>query len=93
MSKIILLLCCAQFFTKDIKHGLLDLRQKFTLAKFKTKKSAPTPESNDSKPKIVDDISTPEIEKSTSNSDSSNDPSKDSSIDQAKKSAKDKNIG
>ncbi len=34
------------------------------------------PESNDSKPKIADDIDTPEIEKSTSVSDSSNDPSK-----------------
>jgi hypothetical protein len=62
------------------------------LAKFKKKKSAPMPESNDSKPKIADDIDTPEIEKSTSVSDSSNDPSKNSSIDQAEKSAKDKKL-
>jgi len=62
------------------------------LAKFKKKKSAPTPEPEDSKPKIGDDIGTPEIEKSTSVSDSSNDPPKDSPIDQAKKSAKDKKL-
>ena len=61
------------------------------MAKFKKKKSAPTPESNDSKSKIVDGISTPEIEKSTSVSDSSNDPPKDSPIDQAKKVQKIKN--
>jgi hypothetical protein len=62
------------------------------LAKFKKKKSAPTPESNDSKSKIADNIDTPEIEKSTSVSDSSNDPSKNSPIDQAEKSAKDKKL-
>jgi len=56
------------------------------LAKFKKKKSEPTPEPENSKPKIGDDIGTPEIEKSTSVSDSSNDPPKDSPIDQAKKS-------
>ena len=62
------------------------------MAKFKKKKSAPTPEPEDSKPKIEDDIGIPEIEKSTSVSDSSNDPSKDSPIDQAKKSEKDKKL-
>ena len=62
------------------------------MAKFKKKKSAPTPESNDSTPKIADDVDTPEIEKSTSVSDSSNDPSKNSPIDQAEKSEKDKKL-
>ena len=62
------------------------------MAKFKKKKSAPTPEPEDSKPKIEDDIGTPEIEKSTSVSDSSNDPSKDSPINQAEKSEKDKKL-
>ena len=62
------------------------------MAKFKKKKSAPTPEPEDSKPKIEDDIGIPEIEKSTSVSDSSNDPSKDSPIDQAKKSEKYKKL-
>ena len=62
------------------------------MAKFKKKKSEPTPEPENSKPKIGDDIGTPEIEKSTSVSDSSNDPPKDSPIDQAKKSAKDKKL-
>ncbi len=62
------------------------------MAKFKKKKSEPTPEPENSKPKIGDDIGTPEIEKSTSVSDSSNDPSKNSPIDQAEKSAKDKKL-
>jgi hypothetical protein len=62
------------------------------LAKFKKKKSEPTPEPENSKPKIGDDIGTPEIEKSASVSDSSNDPPKDSPIDQAKKRAKDKKL-
>ena len=59
------------------------------MAKFKKKKSEPTPEPENSKPKIGDDLGTPEIEKSTSVSDSSNDPPKDSPIEQAEKSAKD----
>jgi len=50
------------------------------------------PEPENSKPKIGDDIGTPEIEKSTSVSDSSNDPSKDSPIDQAEKNVKDKKL-
>jgi hypothetical protein len=54
------------------------------LAKFKKKKSEPTPEPENSKPKIGDDIGTPEIEKSASVS--------DSPIDQAKKRAKDKKL-
>ena len=62
------------------------------MAKFKKKKSEPTPEPENSKPKIEDDIGTPEIEKSTSVSDSSNDPSKDSPINQAEKSEKDKKL-
>ncbi len=62
------------------------------MAKFKKKKSEPTPEPENSKPKIGDDIGTPEIEKSTSVSDSSNDPPKDSPIDQVEKSAKDKEL-
>ena len=62
------------------------------MAKFKKKKSAPTPEPENSKPKIGDDIGTPEIGESTSVSDSSNDPPKDSPIDQAEKSAKDKKL-
>jgi len=62
------------------------------LAKFKKKKSEPTPGSNDSTPKITENIDTPEIEKSTSVSDSSNDPSKNSPIDQAEKSVKDKKL-
>jgi multidrug transporter EmrE-like cation transporter len=62
------------------------------LAKFKKKKSEPMPEPENSKPKIGDDIGTPEIEKSTSVSDSSNDPSKNSPIDQAEKNAKDKKL-
>ena len=62
------------------------------MAKFKKKKSEPTPEPENSKPKIGDDIGTPEIGESTSVSDSSNDPPKDSPIDQAEKSAKDKKL-
>lgn len=62
------------------------------MAKFKKKKSEPTPEPENSKPKIGDDIGTPEIGESISVSDSSNDPPKDSPIDQAKKSAKDKKL-
>ena len=62
------------------------------MAKFKKKKSEPTPEPENSKPKIGDDIGTPEIEKSASVSDSSQDPSKNSPIDQAKKRAKDKKL-
>ena len=61
------------------------------MAKFKKKKSEPTPEPETSKPKIGDDIGTPEIGESISVSDSSNDPPKDSPIDQAKKVQKIKN--
>ena len=62
------------------------------MAKFKKKKSEPTPEAKDSKSKIVDTPDIPEIEKSEPVSDSSNDPSKDSPINQAEKSAKDKKL-
>ena len=92
MSKIIPLLWRVQIFTKDIKHGLLDLRQKFNLAKFKKKKSAPTPGSDDSKPKIVDEIDAPEIEKSEPTVNNSKEPSKDPPISDAAKSEKDKKL-
>ena len=92
MSKIIPLLYRTQILTKDIKHGLLESGQKFTLAKFKKKRSEPTPGSDDSKSKIVDTIDIPEIEKSEPVSDASNDPSKDPQINEIGKSEKDKKL-
>ena len=62
------------------------------MAKFKKKKSAPTPESNDSKPKIVDDIDVPEIEKSESMPNNSKEPSKDPPINDVAKNEKDKKL-
>jgi|TARA_B110000467_G_scaffold58928_1_gene53813 hypothetical protein len=62
------------------------------LAKFKKKKSAPTPGSDDSKPKIADDIDVPEIEKSETNPTNSKEPSKNPPISDAAKSAKDKKL-
>jgi len=62
------------------------------LAKFKKKKSEPTPGSEDSKSKIVDTIDTPEIEKPESISDTSKEPTKDPSISETEKSDKDKKL-
>jgi hypothetical protein len=62
------------------------------LAKFKKKKSEPTPGSEDSKSKIVDTIDTPEIEKPESISDASKEPTKDPSISETEKSDKDKKL-
>jgi hypothetical protein len=62
------------------------------LAKFKKKKSAPTPGSDDSKPKIADDIDTPEIEKSAPTTNPSKNPSKDPPISDAAKNEKDKKL-
>ena len=62
------------------------------MAKFKKKKSEPTPGSEDSKSKIVDTIDTPEIEKSESISDASKEPTKDPSISETEKSDKDKKL-
>ena len=62
------------------------------MAKFKKKKSAPTPESSDSKPKIADDIDAPEIEKSAPTSNNSKEPSKDPAISDAAKTEKDKTV-
>ena len=62
------------------------------MAKFKKKKSAPTPGSNDSKPKIADDIDTPEIEKSEITPTNSKEPSKDPPINDIEKNEKDKKL-
>jgi hypothetical protein len=62
------------------------------LAKFKKKKSEPTPGSEDSKSKIVDTIDTPEIEKSAPISDASKEPTTDPPISVAEKSDKDKKL-
>jgi len=62
------------------------------LAKFKKKKSAPTPGSDDSKPKITDGVDVPEVEKSEPLTNNSKDPSKDPSISDAAKNAKDKKL-
>jgi hypothetical protein len=62
------------------------------LAKFKKKKSEPTPGSEDSKSKIVDMIDTPEIEKSEPISDASKEPTTDPPISVAEKSDKDKKL-
>ena len=62
------------------------------MAKFKKKKSAPTPGSDDSKPKIVDEIDAPEIEKSEPTANNSKEPSKDPPISDAAKSEKDKKL-
>ena len=62
------------------------------MAKFKKKKSAPTPGSDDSKPKITDGIDVPEVEKSEPLTNNSKDPSKDPSISDAAKNAKDKKL-
>ena len=62
------------------------------MAKFKKKKSAPTPGSDDSKPKIADGVDVPEVEKSEPLTNNSKDPSKDPSISDAAKNAKDKKL-
>jgi len=62
------------------------------LAKFKKKKSAPTPGSDDSEPKITDGVDVPEVEKSEPLTNNSKDPSKDPSISDAAKNAKDKKL-
>jgi len=62
------------------------------LAKFKKKKSEPTPGSEDSKSKIVDTIDTPEIEKSEPISDASKEPTADPPISEVEKSDKDKKL-
>ena len=62
------------------------------MAKFKKKKSAPTPGSDDSKPKIADEIDVPEVEKSEPLTNNSKDPSKDPPISDAAKSEKDKKL-
>jgi len=62
------------------------------LAKFKKKKSEPTPGSEDSKSKIVDTIDTPEIEKSEPISDASKEPTVDPPISEVEKSDKDKKL-
>ena len=62
------------------------------MAKFKKKKSEPTPGSEDSKSKIVDTIDTPEIEKSEPISDASKEPTTDPPISVAEKSDKDKKL-
>jgi len=62
------------------------------LAKFKKKKSEPTPGSEDSKSKKVDTIDTPEIEKSEPVSDASKEPTADPPISEAEKSDKDKKL-
>tara|TARA_B100000470_G_scaffold189820_1_gene156411 strand:+ start:226 stop:708 length:483 start_codon:yes stop_codon:yes gene_type:complete len=62
------------------------------LAKFKKKKSEPTPGSEDSKSKIVDTIDTPEIEKSEPISDASKEPTTDPPISAVEKSDKDKKL-
>ena len=62
------------------------------MAKFKKKKSAPTPGNDDSKPKIEENIDTPEIEKSPPATNSSKEPSKDPPISAAEKSEKDKKL-
>jgi len=62
------------------------------LAKFKKKKSAPTPGKDDSKPKIEENIDTPEIEKSEPVVNNSKEPSKDPPISAAEKSEKDKKL-
>lgn len=62
------------------------------MAKFKKKKSEPTPGSEDSKSKIVDTIDTPEIEKSEPISDASKEPTVDPPISEVEKSDKDKKL-
>ncbi|MCS5528656.1 MAG: hypothetical protein NZ747_05235 [Nitrosopumilus sp.] len=62
------------------------------MAKFKKKKSEPTPGSEDSKSKIVDTIDTPEIEKSEPISDASKEPTTDPPISAVEKSDKDKKL-
>ncbi len=62
------------------------------MAKFKKKKSEPTPGSEDSKSKIVDTIDTPEIEKSEPISDASKEPIADPPISEVEKSDKDKKL-
>jgi len=62
------------------------------LAKFKKKKSAPTPGNDDSKPKIEENIDIPETEKSLPTTNNSKEPSKDPPINAAEKSEKDKKL-
>ena len=62
------------------------------MAKFKKKKSEPTPEAEDSKSKIVDTTGIPEIEKSEPVLDASKEPSKEPSLSEAEKSDKDKKL-
>ena len=63
------------------------------MAKFKKKKSAPTPGKDESKPKVEDNSEVPEIEKSEPIENNSNEPSKDPPISAAEKSEKDKEEG
>ena len=62
------------------------------MAKFKKKKSAPTPGSNDSKPKIKDNVDVPEVEKSEPLTNNSKEPSKDPPINDIEKNEKDKKL-
>ena len=62
------------------------------MAKFKKKKSAPTPGSDDSKPKITDGIDVPEVEKSEHLTNNSKEPSKDPPVSDVVKMAKDKKL-
>ena len=62
------------------------------MAKFKKKKSAPTPGKDESKPKVEDNSEVPEIEKSEPVENNSKEPSKDPPISAAEKSEKDKKL-
>ena len=62
------------------------------MAKFKKKKSAPTPGNDDSKPKIEENIDIPETENSPPSTNNSKEPSKDPPISVAEKSEKDKKL-
>lgn len=62
------------------------------MAKFKKKKSAPTPGNDDSKPKIEENIDIPETENSPPTTNNSKEPSKDPPISVAEKSEKDKKL-
>ncbi len=62
------------------------------MAKFKKKKSAPTPGKDESKPKVEDNSEVPEIENSEPVENNSKEPSKDPPISAAEKSEKDKKL-
>ena len=62
------------------------------MAKFKKKKSAPTPGNDDSKPKIEENIDIPETENTPPPTSNSKEPSKDPPINAAEKSEKDKKL-